>query len=62
MKLAGRAGPYGAPVTKLFVLIVVCPLLGSAVFASVAALGFTVASLPRLWLQYRARALRASNG
>lgn len=52
--------PYGPPVTTLALMLVVCPLLGAAVFASVVALAFTVAWLPRLWIDRRNRMLRAA--
>lgn len=57
MGVARPAPPYGARVNTLVLLLVVCPLLGSAVFASVVALGFAVAWLLRLSLQRRSRAL-----
>jgi hypothetical protein len=46
-------------VNSLLLALVLCPLLGCAVFVSVAALALTIASLPRLLvlLPRRARSL-----
>lgn len=50
----------GLSVNPLLLMLVVCPLLGTAVFASVALLAFTLAQLPRLWLKRRSRTLESA--
>ncbi|MFL5247859.1 MAG: hypothetical protein ACJ79V_08535 [Myxococcales bacterium] len=44
----------------LLLLLVVCPLLGSAVFVSVVALAFTIGWLPHLWLKRRSRSVESA--
>jgi hypothetical protein len=45
-------------VNTLLLLLIVCPLLGAAVFAGVIGLAFTVAWLLRVSLQRRSRSLQ----